>query len=72
MQPNWEEDKRQMKGQLEGLWRDVEAFAHDGAAAHEVERHLFRKVMSLEFALLMYFLVVPYTRLWPFYVTATS
>ena len=55
MQPNWEEDKRQMKGQLEDMWRDVEAFAREGAAAHEVERHLFRKVLGLGFALLMYF-----------------
>jgi hypothetical protein len=53
MRPDWKEDKRQMKGQLEDLWRDVEAFAREGKAVHEVERHLFRQVLALGFALLL-------------------
>jgi len=55
MQTNWEENKRQMQEQLEDLWREMEAFARTGTAVHEVERHLFRKVLALGFALLGYF-----------------
>jgi len=54
MQPDWEEGKRQMQGQLEELWRELEAFAREGTAVHEVERHLFRKVLGLGFAMLGY------------------
>jgi hypothetical protein len=40
---------------LEGLWREMEAFARNGTAAHEVERRLFREVLRLGFLLLGYF-----------------
>jgi hypothetical protein len=36
MQSVSEEGKRQMQACLEELWREVEAFARAGAAAHEV------------------------------------
>ena len=55
MQPDWEEGKRQMQAQLEKLWRDVENFVQEGTAVHQVERHLFREVLALGFALLGYF-----------------
>ena len=55
MQSDWEKDKRQMQGQLEELWQEMEAFARTGTAVHEVERHLFRKILRLGFALLGYF-----------------
>ena len=55
MQSSWEENKGQMQEQLEDLWREMEAFARTGTAVHEVERHLFRKVLALGFALLGYF-----------------
>jgi len=41
-----------MKGQLEGLWRDVEAFAREGTAAHEVESNGICSGKSLAWGLL--------------------
>ena len=55
MQSVSEEGKREMRERLEELWREMEAFARAGAAAHEVERHLFREVLRLGFLLLGYF-----------------
>ena len=55
MQSHVEEDKRKMQEQLEELWWEMEAFARKGTPVHEVEGHLFRKVLYLGFLLLGYF-----------------
>lgn len=55
MQPNEEKDKSELYKQLDQLRQDIETFAASGTAVHEVERHLFRKLMQVGYALLVYF-----------------
>ena len=55
MQQGVNPDKRRMHDQMDCLWQQLEAFAQEGTAVHQVERHLFRELLKLGFELLGYF-----------------
>ena len=55
MQFRAEEYKGQFQEYIDELWWKLEIFARDRTAVHEVERHLFRKMLRLGYLLLLYF-----------------
>ena len=55
MQQGVNQDKRRMHDQMDRLWQQLEAFAQEGTAVHQVERHLFRELLKMGFELLGYF-----------------
>lgn len=55
MQQGVNSDKCRMYDQMDRLWQQLEVFAQEGAAAHTVERHLFRELLKMGFELLGYF-----------------
>ncbi len=55
MQHGVNPDKCRMHDQMDRLWQQLEVFAQEGTAVHQVERHLFRELLKLGFELLGYF-----------------